>query len=106
MSALPMLDEDEAPPLLSARNVTVAYGTRIGCREVSFDLWPGEVLGIVGESGSGKTSLLGALSARLEPAEGQVLYRQRDGEIADIYRLSEPRRRLLMRTDWGFVHQN
>ena len=93
-------------PLLEARSVTVAYGSRIGCRAVSFDLWPGEVLGIVGESGSGKTSLLGALSARLEPAEGQVLYRQRDGEIADIYRLSEPRRRLLMRTDWGFVHQN
>jgi putative phosphonate transport system ATP-binding protein len=106
MSALPLLAEDPTPPLLSARNVTVAYGDRVGCREVSFDLWPGEVLGIVGESGSGKTSLLGALSARLEPAEGQVLYQQRCGTIADIYRLSEPVRRRLTRTDWGIVHQN
>jgi putative phosphonate transport system ATP-binding protein len=93
-------------PLLEARSVTVAYGSRIGCREVSFDLWPGEVLGIVGESGSGKTSLLAALSARLEPAGGEVLYQQRDGVVADIYRLSEPRRRMLIRTDWGVVHQN
>jgi putative phosphonate transport system ATP-binding protein len=106
MSALPILEEDEAPPLLSARAVTVAYGSRVGCRDVSFDLWPGEVLGIVGESGSGKTSLLGALSARLPPASGQVLYRLGDGRVEDVYALSEPRRRALLRTDWGVVHQN
>jgi len=106
MSALPLLAEDELPPLLSARDVTVTYGNRVGCRDVSFDLWPGEVLGIVGESGSGKTSLLGALSARLAPASGQVLYRLRDGTTEDVYALSEPMRRLLLRTDWGVVHQN
>jgi putative phosphonate transport system ATP-binding protein len=97
---------EEENPLLSARGVTVAYGSRIGCRDVSFDLWPGEVLGIVGESGSGKTSLLDALSARLAPASGQVLYRLRDGRVEDVYALSEPRRRLLLRTEWGVVRQN
>jgi putative phosphonate transport system ATP-binding protein len=106
MSALAILDDDEPPPLLRASAVTIAYGPRIGCRDVSFDLWPGEVLGIVGESGSGKTSLLGALSARLAPAAGRVLYRLRDGTIEDIYVLSEPRRRLLLRSDWGVVQQN
>ena len=41
-------------PLLSVAGVSRFYGERIGCADVSFDLWPGEVLGIVGESGSGK----------------------------------------------------
>ena len=39
-------------PLLDVRSVTKMYGHRIGCSSISFDLWPGEVMGIVGESGS------------------------------------------------------
>ncbi|OYW62599.1 MAG: phosphonate C-P lyase system protein PhnK, partial [Bosea sp. 12-68-7] len=39
-------------PLLRVDGLTKHYGPRIGCADVSFDLYPGEVLGIVGESGS------------------------------------------------------
>ena len=93
-------------PLLKVSAVSKFYGSRIGCEDVAFDLWPGEVLAIVGESGSGKTTLLNCLSTRLMPTSGQVSYRMRDGEWRDIYRMSEAERRVLMRTDWGFVHQN
>lgn len=93
-------------PLLKVSSVSKFYGSRIGCEDVAFDLWPGEVLAIVGESGSGKTTLLNCLSTRLMPTSGQVSYRMRDGEWRDIYRMSEAERRVLMRTDWGFVHQN
>jgi len=58
------------------------------------------------ESGSGKTTLLNCLSARLQPYKGRVGYRLRDGRVADLFELSEPPRRLLQRTEWGFVHQN
>ncbi len=75
-------------PLLAVNNLIHLYAPDKGFRDVSFELWPGEVLGIVGESGSGKTTLLKAISARLTPQQGEVLYQQRS-----LYAMSEAERR-------------
>jgi putative phosphonate transport system ATP-binding protein len=93
-------------PLLIADGLSKWYGRQLGCRDVSFELYEGEVLAIVGESGSGKSTLLQLISAQLETSAGRVLYRMRDGITRDLAQLGEAERRFLFRTDWGYVHQD
>jgi putative phosphonate transport system ATP-binding protein len=93
-------------PLLSVAGLTKRFGERIAVADVAFDLWPGEVLAVAGESGSGKTTLLHCVSGRARPDAGTVRFLTRHEGQRELFALSEAERRLLARTDWGFVHQN
>jgi putative phosphonate transport system ATP-binding protein len=93
-------------PILAVAGLRKSYGKRLVLADVDFDLWPGDVLAVVGESGSGKTTLLNCVSARLRPEAGTIRFLTRHEGQKDLYALSEAQRRLLARTDWGFVHQN
>ncbi len=97
---------DATLPLLSVEEVHKSFGRQPACRDISFDLWPGEVLGIVGESGSGKSTLLNILAGRIQADAGRVLYRTQAETIVDLLTASEAQRRQLMRTEWGFVQQH
>jgi putative phosphonate transport system ATP-binding protein len=92
-------------PVLDVNHVTRLYGERIGCADVSFKLWPGEVLGVVGESGSGKSTLLRCLAGLDQPSSGRVVLDD-EGTMLDLHALAEPQRRALMRRALGIVHQN
>jgi ABC-type Mn2+/Zn2+ transport system ATPase subunit len=52
--------------------VTVAYQQAVGIEDVTFELRPGEFLGIIGPNGSGKTTLLRAVLGLVMPASGSV----------------------------------
>src|SRR5512140_3541312 len=75
-------------PLLEVRNLRVEFptrrGTLVAIDDVSFEIAPGEVLGVVGESGAGKSITGAAIIGLLEPpgriAGGRILF---EGERID-----------------------
>jgi oligopeptide transport system ATP-binding protein len=79
-------------PILSVRDLSVAFAIGGGfgraplqlraVDRVSFDLAPGETLGVVGESGCGKSTLGRAVLRLIEPSGGRVVWRGRD--LADL----------------------
>jgi len=91
--------------ILRASGLRKSYGERLAVDDVSFELFAGEVLAVVGESGSGKTTLLRLVSGNLRPDAGAVEFATRHEGVKNLYSISEAERRLLARTDWGFVHQ-
>ena len=94
-----MTPEMTQAPLLSVRDLTIAFGKgafrNLAVQNLSYDLMPGETLAIVGESGSGKSvssmALLGLLPPRSATIEGgSALFEGKDllhlpeGEIRGI----------------------
>ncbi|MGI4740148.1 MAG: ABC transporter ATP-binding protein [Janthinobacterium lividum] len=76
-------------PLLRVENLQVYFPIRKGfftratsfvraVDEVSFDIYPGETVGLVGESGCGKTTLGRALLRLTEPTAGRILFEGTD----------------------------
>ena len=74
----------QQPPLLQVQNLTKAFPIRRGffgaktelraVNSVSFEVYPGETLGLVGESGCGKSTLSRCLLRLIEPTEGSIRF--------------------------------
>jgi len=96
MNAVP-----EATPLLSVRGLCKYFpvyskglirkqtGSIKAADQISFDLMPGETLGLVGESGCGKTTTGRAILRALTPTAGQVLFNTPESGVVDLAGLSE-----------------
>ena len=76
-------------PILKVQNLKTWYPLRKGVfgrtydyiksvNDVSFDVYPGETLGLVGESGCGKTTLGRSILRLVEPTSGNVIFEGRD----------------------------
>ena len=58
--------------MLEAEDVSLAYGSHVVLREVTWRLGPGDRVALVGVNGSGKSSLIKLLAGELEPADGRI----------------------------------
>jgi branched-chain amino acid transport system ATP-binding protein len=61
-----------APGLLRLDGVSKRFGGLQVFKEVSFELAPGEILGVIGPNGAGKTTLINVISGRLVPSGGRI----------------------------------
>jgi general nucleoside transport system ATP-binding protein len=59
-------------PLLEARGLTKSYGHLRANDDVSFSIFPGEIVGIVGENGAGKSTLVKMLGGAIAPDSGDI----------------------------------
>jgi branched-chain amino acid transport system ATP-binding protein len=66
-----------AAPLLQTINLSKAFGGVQALSKVSFDLAPGELLGVIGPNGSGKTTLVNLITRFVKPTSGKVLFKGR-----------------------------
>jgi len=62
-------------PILRVKNLSKRFGGVLAVSGVSFDLAPGEFLGVIGPNGSGKTTLVNLITGFVTPGAGRVLFR-------------------------------
>jgi fructose transport system ATP-binding protein len=77
-------------PVLSARHLRKSFGRVVGLRDVSLDLYPGEILAVIGDNGAGKSTLIKCLTGALVPDSGTLSL---DGEVVTFRRPQDAQER-------------
>ena len=80
--------QDTRTPVLSARDLSIAFGRVVGLAGVDLDLYRGEVLAIIGDNGAGKSTLIKCLSGALQPASGTITL---DGQVVTFRKPQDAR---------------
>jgi branched-chain amino acid transport system ATP-binding protein len=70
--------ENDTAPLLSVHGLSKTFGGITAVKNISFDVMPGEILGLIGPNGAGKTTCFNLITGFYAPTSGTVSYRGRD----------------------------
>jgi branched-chain amino acid transport system ATP-binding protein len=77
-----------AIPDLSLREVTKFFGGVEALSKVSFDVQPGQIVGVIGPNGAGKTTMFNVITGAVRPASGAVLLAGEDVTQMPPYRIA------------------
>ncbi len=87
-------------PLLDVQSLTKRYGTNTVVDDLSFQIAPGECLGVIGPNGAGKTTTIRMCLGQTAPDAGSIHYRAADGRL-----LQMPQDALAIKAELGVVSQ-
>lgn len=65
---------DPAQPVIKINNLTKKFGGVVAVNDLSFDVRPGEILGLIGPNGSGKTTVFNLISGVYPVDGGEILF--------------------------------
>ena len=96
-------------PLIMVRNISKSYRNKLVLKDVTFEVFSGDIFGLVGMSGSGKTTLFQIMAGMITVQAGDVLVRQ---DIFDLKKkedmpdyISVFRNHSLIKRQFGFASQ-
>jgi ABC-type sugar transport system ATPase subunit len=69
-------------PVLSIRGLTKRFGGLTAVRNVSWDIFPGEVVALLGDNGAGKSTLIKCISGVYHADEGEIFFEGRQSRFA------------------------
>ena len=64
--------------MLTIRNLTVSYKTRLALEGLDLEIKPGEIMGLIGPNGAGKSTLIRAISGVIPVQEGEIRWLGKD----------------------------
>lgn len=65
-------------PIIQISNLTKTFGNLVAVRDVSMQIYEGEIVGLIGPNGAGKTTLFNAITGLHKPDAGQVVFKGTD----------------------------
>lgn len=68
-------EKDKSQPILRMENVSKLFGGVQALKDVSLDVFDGDVLGIIGPNGSGKTTIVNSITGFIKPSFGNIYFK-------------------------------
>ena len=72
------MEQNKKKPIIEVKHLKKAFGNRVIIKDISVDVYPGDVIAIIGPSGCGKSTFLRSLNKLEQPDGGQIMVNGKD----------------------------